>query len=391
MNKTRILIFLLLSVWHTSNFLYAQVSDSGTINFHIYNSDQIDSLLKKPDCLSGYFPNQTGYLTKIEENGNEYIDTTFTVEQIKIPSEGFLINGWLYLPLGNNKYPLIILTNGGGNVTRNIRSFSDWLAPILAHCGIAAFVHDKRGTGESEGNFAKTTYEDYITDAGNCAVFLSKHQKINADFVGIAGASEGGRIAVIAASRYTEIKFVISFEGTVVSAIDDRINAQKGWLKSLNLPDSTFSEVLDLHIKSIRTWASNNPEEHEKLKPEIYEMREKYPAQILPYTKEEMDSIPDFAVALPTWYSLHYDYLSEMEYFTKKWFAIFGEDDQVVPTAESVENIIHYMKLSGNNDYNVAVIPDCGHGMIHLKTNHMIRINHMIINWLNENILNENE
>jgi uncharacterized protein len=378
-----VIIFLLFSAWKPSNFLFAQVYDPIANNPHIYSPDQIDSLLQKPECLIGYFPNQTGYLSKVDSVGNGLLDTTFTIQQIKIPSGDELINGWLYLPLGNEKYPLVVLTNGGGNILPNIRSFSDWLAPILAHCGIAAFVHDKRGTGESEGDFAKTTYEDYITDAGNCAVFLAKHENIDAGFVGVAGASEGGRIAVIAASRYPEIKFVISFAGTVVSPVDDRINAQKGWLKSLNLPDSTFSEVLALHEKSIRAWASVNPKEHEKVNREIFQLRNKYDARLLPYTKNEMDSIPDFETVLSTWYSLRYDYMSEMEHFSKKWLAIFGEEDQVVPTFESVNNITHYMNLSGNNNYNVAVLPDCGHSPVNIKTRRMVRLDNMIINWIN--------
>lgn len=390
MKKKWVIVFLLFSAWQPSKFLFAQVPETISDNPHIFTTDQIDSLLQKPECLIGYFPNQTGYLTKVDSTGKELFDTTFTIQQIKIPSGDALINGWLYLPLGNEKYPLVVLTNGGGNIIRNIRSFSDWLAPILAHCGIAAFVHDKIGTGDSEGDFAKTTYEDYITDAGNCTAFLSKHEQIDSDLIGIAGASEGGRIAVIAASRYPEVKFVISFAGTVVSAVDDRINAQKGWLKSLNLPDSTFKEVLDLHEKSIRAWASDDHEEHEKVNQEIFEMREKYDAQILPYTKQEMDSIPDFEIILSTWYSLRYDYMSEMEHFSKKWFAIFGEEDQVVPTFESVENISFYMNLSGNNDYNVAVLPDCGHSPVNIKTSRMVRLDNLIINWMNGNVLNKN-
>lgn len=389
--KAAILFFLLMcKIWLASGILDAQVSDSISFNYHVYDQNQIDSLLRRPDCLEGYFTNQTGYLTRIDSVGNESLDTTFTIQQIRIPSGDVQINGWLYLPLGDGKHPLVILTNGGGNITRTARSFSDWLAPILSHCGIAAFVHDKRGTGESEGDFAMTTYEDYITDAGNCALYLAKHEKINSEIIGVAGASEGGRIAVIAASRYPEIKFVISFAGTVVSAVDDRINAQKGWLKSLDLPDSTYSEVLALHEKSIRAWASGDPKEHERVNMEISEMRNKYRAQILPYTKEEMDSIPNFVFVLSTWYSLGYDYLTEMEHFTKKWFAIFGEDDQVVPTAESVRNILYYMNLSGNDEYNIAVIPNCGHRPVSTLTNRMIRLDNMILNWINSNVLDKN-
>lgn len=357
-------------------------------NGNIYSEDQLEILLKTPPCLTGYRTNQTGYLSKLDSTEFGTLDTTFTVEKIKVPSEGLMITGWLYLPLGNGKHPLIILTNGGGNNERNIKSLSNWLAPILAHCGIAAFVHDKRGTGESEGEFNKTTYDDYAKDAGNSAIFLSKHSRIDASKIGVFGGSEGGRIAVLAASRFKEINFVVSFAGTVVSSIDDRINAQKGWLLGLKLQDSIFNAVLNIHEKSIRAWASNNPEEHKKVNTEIAEMRMTYERWLLPFTKEEMDSIPDFATVLPTWYSLPNDYLSELEHFNKKWLAIFGRLDQVVPTQASVNNIIHYMSISGNSDYRIAVIPDCGHSPVSVETKRMIRLDNIILNWVNENVLN---
>ena len=171
--------------------------------------------MEKPPCLEGYRPNQSGPLSRLDLTSVTPTDSTFTVERIRIPSDGFLINGWLYLPLGNEKHPLVVLTNGGGDGSRPIKSLSDWLAPILAHCGIAAFVHDKRGTGESEGIFAETIYDDYVTDAGNCAIFLSNHSRIDSANIGVIGGSEGGRIAVLTASRYPIIKFVVSFAGTV--------------------------------------------------------------------------------------------------------------------------------------------------------------------------------
>lgn len=390
-NKLRILLLLLVFGWHTSYILLAQVSHYGTINPNIYNSEQIDSLLRRPDCLNGYFPNQTGYLTKIDSVGNGSIDTTFTIQQIKILSNDVYINGWLYLPLRNGKHPLIILTNGGGSITRNIRSFSDWLAPVLAHCGIAAFVHDKRGTGESEGIYRNTTYEDYITDAGNCACYFFNHPRVDNTKIGVMGASEGGRIAVVAACRYPEFSFVISHEGTVVSAVEDRIFAIKGWLQNFNLPDSVFNIAFEFHKKSIIAWGSDNPEEMDKADKEIIEMRKSFRADILPPTKAEMDNLPDFYNELPTWKSLKYDYMKELNGFNKKWLAIFGQEDEVVPTVESVENIINYMEMSGNDNYNIAVLPDCGHGVINLKTNRIIRINHIVIHWLNNNILNGNQ
>ncbi|NTV84768.1 MAG: hypothetical protein HGA23_10785, partial [Bacteroidales bacterium] len=128
-----------------------------------YTQAELDQMMVRPESMGDYLPSQAGPLRKPDGKGEFTYDSTFTVEKISIRSEGFLITGWLYLPLGDKKCPLVILTNGGGNIVRSIRSFSDFMAPILAHCGYAAFVHDKRGTGESEGDFIKTTYDDYIT------------------------------------------------------------------------------------------------------------------------------------------------------------------------------------------------------------------------------------
>ncbi|MHC1705105.1 MAG: alpha/beta hydrolase family protein [Tenuifilaceae bacterium] len=390
--RTRILnilipIFLITSCSNAQTQQEKKDNQNNSNISGIYTSQQLESLFAKPKLLEGYQPNQKGPITKIDSNGKETTDSTFKVVKMKIPSDGFMINGWLYLPLGEGKFPLVILTNGGGDGSRAIKSLSDWIAPIFAHCGIAAFVHDKRGTGESEGDFAKTTYEDYIRDAGNCANWLSKDERINPEMLGIMGGSEGGRIAVIAANRYNEIKFVISFAGTVVSAIDDRINAQKGWLQSLNLPDSVYADVLELHEKSIKAWASNSSEEHIKVNQEIFRMRKKYDKEILPYSKNEMDSILEFRVVLPTWNSLSFDYQSELKHFNKRWLAIFGEVDRVVPTEASVKNIIYYMSLSGNKDYNIAVIPKCGHAPVNVETKRLIRMDHLAINWINENVI----
>jgi pimeloyl-ACP methyl ester carboxylesterase len=354
----------------------------------ILSSGQLEKLMDQPACLKGYRSNQSGPLTRLDKKEGERDDSTFTVEEMKISSSGFLIKGWLYLPKKDGQFPLVILTNGGGDDSRRTKSLSDWIAPILAHCGFAAFVHDKRGTGLSEGIFVKTTYNDYITDAGNCGKFLSHHKRINPDLIGVAGGSEGGRIAVIAASRFPVFSFVVSFAGTVVSMEDDRLYAQMGSYRSAGISDSLINTVTPLWKRSFRAWASNDLNEHAKVNKEISEWRKKYSRDILPYMKEEMDSIPEFRSVLSTWNSLSEDYLTELGRFNKKWLAIFGEVDKVVPTQASISNILYYMDISGNKSYNIAVIPKCGHAPVDIETKRLIHIDHLIINWLNENVSN---
>lgn len=356
-------------------------------NPYTYSEEQLAAMMAIPAALEGYRTNQLGPLSRIDSCGNVTTDSTFTVTKMKIPCNGVMITGWLYLPPGDTKCPLVVLTNGGGNNERSIKSFSDFMAPILAHCGYAAFVHDKRGTGESEGDYARTTYDDYINDAGTCANFLAGHHRINPDKIGVMGASEGGRVAVVAASRFPVFGFVISQSGTMVSAIDDRMNAQiNGMIDHGTITDSIAELVRPVWRRSFEAWASRDPVKHSRIDMEIEEMRRVYPRNYLPFKKREMDSIPDFAVILPTWNSLGNDYMTEMKYFRKKWLAIYGAEDRVVPTYESVRNISHYMSLSGNKSYNIAIIPRMGHVPVDSETKRRVKFDYLIINWLDQNV-----
>lgn len=387
MIKKTIYLSIILAFLSIQFELNAQRDMTEKVKSFVYNQAELAQLMTKPARMGDYQPSQAGPLRKPDGKGGFTQDSTFTVEKISVRSEGFLLTGWLYLPPGDRKCPMVILTNGGGNIVRAIRSFSDFMAPILAHCGYAAFVHDKRGTGESEGDYVRTTYDDYITDAGNCAIFLSKHKRIDPQKIGVMGASEGGRVAVIAASRFPVFSFVISQAGTVVSAIDDRMNAQiNGMIDQGTITDSIAGLVSPVWRRSFEAWASNDPGQHEKVDQEIRQLRNRFPRSYIPFTKGEMDSIPAFEIILPTWNSLGADYMSEMEHFTKKWLAIFGAEDRVVPTYESIQNINRCMTISGNKNCSIAVIPRMGHVPVDIETKNRINFDHLVVNWLNNNI-----
>ena len=261
------------------------------------------------------------------------------------------------------------------------------MAPVLAHCGIAAFVHDKRGTGDSQGVYRETTYDDYIRDAGNAAVFLSTHARVDPALIGVMGASEGGRIAVLVASRYQHVTFAVSFAGPVVSMLDDRIYAQLNGLRDRGTSERIVGEITPLWEKSLAAWASPDPRAHEQVDRDILEWRSRYPMAILPAPKREMETRPEIEAVVPTWRSLSSDYMTELARFRKKWFAMFGAIDRTVPTEASVKNILTYMALSGNRDFAVAVIPRCGHTPIDTETKRRVLFENLTLNWISENVV----
>ena len=69
--------------------------------------------------------------------------------------------------------------------------------------------YDKRGVGESGGDFLSASHSDLVNDAVACVQSLQKHDAIDAGEVFGAGHSEGAIIAAQVAARLPEISGII--------------------------------------------------------------------------------------------------------------------------------------------------------------------------------------
>jgi esterase FrsA len=104
------------------------------------------------------------------------------LERVIIPFEGREITGYLRIPRGLTRPPVVILT-GGIDVYKEERDTSD-----LLDAGMAAFSTDMPGNGESP--------EWYTADAGrtySAAIdYLEKRDELDAKRLGFVGRSYGG-------------------------------------------------------------------------------------------------------------------------------------------------------------------------------------------------------
>lgn len=345
---------------------------------------EMKAAMEKPACLLGYRPAQEGPLIREDAPEGAPRDSTFLVEPVQFRSEGFLINGWLYLPQEGTDFPLVVLTNGGGDDERAIKSLSNFIAPVLAHCGVAAFVHDKRGTGQSEGVFRETDYEDYINDTGNAALFLSGDPRFDPDRIGVLGGSEGGRVAVIAANRFAVFGFVISLMGPTIGMVEDRYLAEENAWKGRNPDREDWAEIGPFWRGLIQAFAQDDPAALREADDRIVAAREKYPRAVLPFTSREMQGGGIHDRFLSTWRSLKYDYVSEMEESGKPWLAVFGGEDSVVPPELNIREIHRTTSLSGNPDVSVIVFPHSSHAPVDSETGQRILFENPILNWMLE-------
>lgn len=127
------------------------------------------------------------------------------------------LSGTLSLPRGPGPHPAIILVPGSGEVDRDGSLFGHQfylvLADHLARQGFAVLRSDKRGLGQSGGDFASATTYDFASDTGAALAFLRGRPDIDARRIGLVGHSEGALVGGIVAARDPALSFLVLMAG----------------------------------------------------------------------------------------------------------------------------------------------------------------------------------
>ena len=139
--------------------------------------------------------------------------------EVRFRSGRNTLAGTLTLPPGAGPHPAVAWVHGAGVQTRNY--FPD-LPALLSGAGLAVLAYDKQGVGQSGGVFPGDRADEraigaLARDAEAAARFLAAQPGIDRARVGLAGHSQGGWIAPLAASREPTVRFVIAFAGPSLS------------------------------------------------------------------------------------------------------------------------------------------------------------------------------
>ena len=122
-------------------------------------------------------------------------------------------------PAGSGPFPGVVLGHGSGRLTRDHLRF---LANGWRSRGFAVLRFDKRGVGQSTGNYsgmnAANSQELVETLAGDIAAavrLLRARPEIDRTRVGLAGMSQAGWILPVAARSLGDVPFMVILSGPV--------------------------------------------------------------------------------------------------------------------------------------------------------------------------------
>ncbi len=147
----------------------------------------------------------------------------YDVEEVQFESkaEGVRLAGTLTIPKGQNAAAAVVMITGSGLQDRDetiVDHKPFWvIADHLSRHGIAVLRCDDRGAGQSTGDGAAATSEDFSHDVEAAVDFLQNHARVDRNRVGLIGHSEGGLIAPMVAARRPDVAFIVLLAGTGVN------------------------------------------------------------------------------------------------------------------------------------------------------------------------------
>jgi uncharacterized protein len=127
-------------------------------------------------------------------------------EVITFDSQGGKVVGTLSLPDGGPA-PVVLMFHGfTGNrdelpIATTTEGVFSRTARLLADAGYASLRIDFRGSGESDGDFADTTFEGQIADGLKAVELMTAEPRVKGSDLAIIGWSQGGLVATAVAGR----------------------------------------------------------------------------------------------------------------------------------------------------------------------------------------------
>ena len=279
--------------------------------------------------------------------------TEIVVEDRKFTNGDRELAGTLHLPVSGKPVAAIVVTHSASSPLRSA-SLYDHLETILPALGIAVFTYDRRGSGQSGSQNAGGDFTLLADDAIAAARSLKSDPRIDPRRIGTWGLSQGGWISPLAASRSSDIAFVVAVSAPVVTADVQMIFSSTNHLKANGYSAADIEQMVAAR-KAVDDYMRGTVSRAEaqakldgiKAKPwfKYLYMGETFRDRDVSGWRKEIENDP----------------LVNLKAVTVPTLILFGADDAVVPVADSAKRLKAVAPQMPNME--VHVIAGADHAM----------------------------
>lgn len=283
------------------------------------------------------------------------------ISRSRFMSGAVQLNGELIEPVSaGGKPPLFVLVHGSES-TAAVDSSNH--AFLMASQGIAVFLFDKRGTGASGGVYT----QDFEVLADDVAAAVREARRLGAGRigrVGLAGFSQGGWVAPLAASK-APVDFLVVGYGVIGTPIE-----QDQWQVDYQLRQHGYGEDVIGKARTLTALAGKVAASNfSRGMPQLLQARDKYANEAWlakvdgQYSGELLRGEVERARSESPQVIWHYDALTPLRQLAIPQLWVFAQDDSVAPSAPTIARLDALRASGKDKDIAIAVFPQSDHGI----------------------------
>jgi len=173
---------------------------------------------------------------------------SITSEDIVFLNDELRFAGTLYRPENPNPCPAVVIVHPASGGERTDPFYVHLISELPRH-GMAVLVFDRRGSGQSEGDFELAGFDDLANDVIAAVEYLQARPDIDGARIGLHGTSQGGWIAPIAAARKPDIAFIVAVSACGVTPAEQMDYGVAFHLKQEGFDQPSISKAIELRTR----------------------------------------------------------------------------------------------------------------------------------------------
>jgi hypothetical protein len=292
-------------------------------------------------------PDQTGARTEL-----------YKQERLTIRHGNISLAATLVLPGTKGRHTAVVFVPGSQALSRDESApFREFDA--LISNGIGILIYDKRGTGESNGNWQQESFEGLADDALAGVALLKRRRDINPQQIGVWGFSQGANIAPLAASHSRSIAFVIMTSGGAITMPEAEMNEQLARMRAQKMSEEEMKEAVA--FMRLQFDAVRSQQGWERFQAAIPQVRDKK------WYRYTWGGMPRDYWQWKWWVPIvDFDPIPALKKVKVPVLAMFGAADQFTPP-ETISvftaKIEAALRAGGNKDVTTKIFPNADHDM----------------------------
>ena len=325
--------------------------DDTHVTFTLGGSIVFDGALKN-DTISGSFKSEGMSGIFALRNAPAPVPP-YEIQDVSFRNGNVMLRGTLCLPRTPGRHPAVVLLQGSGPQSR--WGTTRYIADRLARAGIVALTYDKRGSGDSGGDWRTARYADLAQDALAAVALLAARADVDAMHVGFVGHSQGGVIAPLAATMAPDkIAFIVAEDTFAGLQRDQDIYRVANALHELNLSSADYKNAMDTYTlfvdaaRGARSYDEFQKRAAQYQNASWYKWMEFPPRDSWVWPWARLNGSFD---TLPVWRAIRVPVL-----------LVYGEKDALNQVDQSIAEIGGALRASGT-PYTAFIVPGAQHNL----------------------------